>query len=415
MAQLLVNFSAINNLKSNIKGAMDCLEGRKDAINDVKRGVGNVGTSRGYLGSAINELYSKNKAIDKKIDKLSGLRDELTAFAEFADETDQKVANRIKSETESFCYSAGIGKAKSWLEQAFENACNWVAGVVDDVVDWYEENKEAIGAFFNILVDGLFLVLAVVAFIATLPASGFFAICCAIAAGFMLAKSAADFITSGVSFYYYCTGDKKDGAIWAERGLRDGFLYIGREIDKATGLNVFEDIASFLYTGLEVFSAVVGVMQLGKTIAKSFKADGLAWFKKYKYVKDSSGNLSKVWVHDGIFQRTWSQNKAWFKSIDWGKRFKDGKNWGNLFLNLVGIKGPTIKGGNSFRNNFRLLFNNFGSDSMVNKLYKFKVYGSIGKMCYKTVEDVFNGKAFYGEIKVVKTYTDFSQKVLGLP
>ncbi len=374
MAELLVNYSGIDALKSSIDQARRSLSSRCDFLDSSGRKIGGVSTSRGYLGAAVSELYGRSQAIGDKMDKLDKFQRDLEDFKQEAQEADQRVANRISQDTGSFCYSMGI--------EVTTPLGSWWKGVCNDVEAWYNEHKEIIGAIVNLAVDVVFCALAVAAFVATLPASGFFAVCAAIGAGFSLAKSVADVVTSSVSLYCYANGDSQGGAEWADRGLKDGFLYVGRSMDDALGTgNFFEGFATFAYGGLEVTSiayALKDLKSMGKGVLKSFKLDKLSW--------------------KNVFSRSFAQNKAWFKSIDWKSRFTNPKNWTSALREITGIKKMpygSSEGYQKLKKSFNwasnLLTGKPLQSTTITSLVRFKTYGDGFKYSYKAVTAIFDG------------------------
>ena len=403
MAQLIVNYSAIDTLTSTITSANQFFENRKDTIDTIRNGVNGVSTNRSYLGSAVSELYDKSKLFSDKESNLTTFKTELTTFASDAMEADQRVANRITTTTSIFCYTTGIGVTKTEEKSWWQSVTDFVSDGVDSVKDWYDENKDAIWAGVSLVANIAFCVLAVVAFIATLPASGFFLVCGAIAAGFALANAASDVVTSAMAFGNYVNGDKKSGDEWAKRGLKDGFLYVGRGADsglsyifKGYNGHVGEIISSVLYSGLSIVSAAYGVAKLGQNLLKSFKIDKLAWKNAFKF----KGN----------------KNLTWAKSVDWKSHFSKSSNWKSAAKNLLGIK-KTPHGASTkykeFKNSWagKLAFNVGGKSSSITTLLQFKEGGTKLKAAYKTVENIFSGGNIFSEITVIKSFSNLTDSV----
>ena len=403
MAQLIVNYSAIDTLKGTITSANQFFENRKETIETIRSGVNNVSTNRSYLGSAVSELYDKSKSFSDKETDLNTFKDELTTFASDAMEADQRVANRITSTTSSFCYTTGIGVTKTEEKSWWQTVTDAVSDGIDSIKDWYQENKDAIWAGVSFVANIAFCVLAVVAFIATLPASGFFAVCGAIAAGFALANAAADVYTSARSYGYYVNGDKESGDAWAKRGLKDGFLLVGRSADsilsnyyKGYQGHAFESISSVLYTGLSIGSAAYGVAKLGQGILKSFKIDKLAWKNAFKF----KGN----------------KNLKWAKKINWKSRFKSSSNWKDAGKTLLGVKKTpyvSSKDYMKFKKSWagKLALGIDGKNTSVIALLQFKETGTNVKAAYKTVENIFSGGNMFGEIGAIKAFSKLTESV----
>lgn len=394
MGKLIVNYSALDDLKSTIKKANNYFDKRNGTVNRVRTGVNGVSSSRGYLGDAVNQLYGKSNEIEDKQNKLNSLSDDIVRFKEEAQAADKRVADRINSTTKSFCYVNGIGTVKTEEKSVLQKLKDWASDRWKDVKNFYEENKETILAGLKLVANVAFCALAVVTFIATLPASGFFAICGAVAAGFALAKSVGDVVTSAISFGSYAQGDKANGAAWAERGLKDGMLYVGRKADEFLNTNCVENFMGKLYTGLEVFSAVYAVADLGKGIAKAFKLDKLKWGK--------------------LFKGSFKQRTAWFKSINWKGKFLSKDNWKSLGKTLIGIK-KTPHGASKEYQKLKKSFSFIKNTTTITAIAKFKARGTNIKMIYKTIENIFDGDPdtkWCGEIKAIKTLDGLNGKVI---
>jgi len=396
MAQLIVNYSAIDTLKGTITSANQFFENRKETIETIRSGVNNVSTNRSYLGSAVSELYDKSKSFSDKETDLNTFKDELTTFASDAMEADQRVANRITSTTSSFCYTTGIGVTKTEEKSWWQSVKDAVSDGIDSVKDWYQENKDAIWAGVSFVANIAFCVLAVVAFIATLPASGFFAVCGAIAAGFALANAAADVVTSAISYASYVNGDKEGGDAWAKRGLKDGFLLVGRKADELTGLNVFETSFSVVYTTLSIVTAAYGVAKLGQGLLKSFKLNKLAWKNAFKF----KGN----------------KNLKWAKKINWKSRFKSSSNWKDAGKTLLGVKKTPYVSSKDYMNfkkswAGKLALKVDGKNTSVIALLQFNQTGTNVKAAYKTVENIFSGGNMFSEIGAIKAFSKLTESV----
>ena len=171
---------------------------------------------RGYLGSAVSQLYGRQNDIGDKIDKLTTFRSDLIDFGQEAQQADQRVASRISYSTGSFCYTQGISMAEAagnWWQSVLEEAKDWFMNTplgkgIQAVADWLSANKETIWAGIELLVDGAICVLAVAAFVALFPTSlaalGFWGTVSLIAAGFTAAKAVADLFPRAHHLHLTC-------------------------------------------------------------------------------------------------------------------------------------------------------------------------------------------------------------------
>lgn len=287
MGELVVNFSTLDLLTMNIDATVQQMNNRINDIGTMAGRISGVSTRRGYLDSAVSQLYGRQNDIGDKIDKLTTFRSDLVDFGQEAQQADQRVASRISYSTGSFCYTQGISMAEAagnWWQSVLEEAKDWFMNTplgkgIQAVADWYEANKETIWAGIELLVDGAICVLAVAAFVALFPTSlaalGFWGTVSLIAAGFTAAKAVADLFSQSASFTSHLLGDHEAGREWASRGLDDYMTGAGRFVDDVAGTGDFwENCMSFTYTGLEIVSitnAVNDVRSIGTKVMDAFK------------------------------------------------------------------------------------------------------------------------------------------------
>lgn len=285
MAELTVDFSAISQMGWSIDSIVRQMDNRGDDLNSMAGRISGVSTRRGYLGSAVSELYGRRDSLDDKAQKLRDFKSDLEDFAREAEQADQRVAARIVYDTGSFCYTQGISVAEAagnWWQSVIDEAAEWFSNTplgrgIQAVADWYEANKETIWAGIELVVEIGIAVLAVTAFVALFPASlaslGFWGSVSLIAAGFTAVKSLADVASQTVSFTAHLLGDHKTGEEWADRGLDFYMTEAGSAADDVLGTgDFFENGASFVYTGLEIVSIVNAGNDLRKIGQKVFPA-----------------------------------------------------------------------------------------------------------------------------------------------
>ena len=129
MAELTVNFSAISQMGWSIDSIVRQMDNRGDDLNSMAGRISGVSTRRGYLGSAVSELYGRRDSLDDKAQKLRDFKSDLEDFAREAEQADQRVAARIVYDTGSFCYTQGISVA--------EADGNWWQSVIDEAAEWF--------------------------------------------------------------------------------------------------------------------------------------------------------------------------------------------------------------------------------------------------------------------------------------
>ena len=152
MGELVVNFSTLDLLTMNIDATVQQMNNRINDIGTMAGRISGVSTRRGYLGSAVSQLYGRQNDIGDKIDNLTTFRSDLIDFGQEAQQADQRVASRISYSTGSFCYTQGISMAEAagnWWQSVLEEAKDWFMNTplgkgIQAVADWYEANKETI-------------------------------------------------------------------------------------------------------------------------------------------------------------------------------------------------------------------------------------------------------------------------------
>ena len=102
MGELVVNFSTLDLLTMNIDATVQQMNNRINDIGTMAGRISGVSTRRGYLGSAVSQLYGRQNDIGDKIDKLTTFRSDLVDFGQEAQQADQRVASRISYSTGSF-------------------------------------------------------------------------------------------------------------------------------------------------------------------------------------------------------------------------------------------------------------------------------------------------------------------------
>lgn len=209
----------------------------------------------------------------------------MDTFIDNVKETDKRVASRIKKDTKSFKKRTGIGKkSKSlWASicEGIGDFFTWVgeggSDIWDNIKQWYEDNKY----WINIVVDVVLVVVAVAACIGTRGL--------ALAVGIFFAVDAVcDLVYDGAAYQYYVEGNEAEAERLAEKGGRDAFMWVGRQIDNKLGTDFFEGAMGVLHTGLTICAIAYSFYKTGKQILKDLKLD------KIKFKSLFNGNRNKI-------------------------------------------------------------------------------------------------------------------------
>ena len=257
MAVLSVHLGYADNVVGSIKKATNELSSRKKDYEGIISSVNKISSNSSNLSDCNVYLKKKNQQLQGKINKLNKFSKKVSEFEMNAKNADKRVSKYVKDESRTFYKTVGIktGWAAGW-----DNLKRGATKVWNSVKDFYEKHKFVI----DFIVDVALLAVAVVSLIAAIPTGGatlFFA-------GFALAKAAGDLVGSSVALGYHISGDDEKAGIWAERGLKDGMKWVGRQIDGGKD-GFFSGLLGFVYDGLSIGAAIYSIGKLGKDLFKS--------------------------------------------------------------------------------------------------------------------------------------------------
>lgn len=286
MSTLVVDYGMESSFKKSIKSAKSALNKRVDDYENIENRARNIPSKTNNCYNCAYYVKKKYQQLQKKINKLNTLNDKVDAFIDNVKETDKRVASRIKKDTKSFKKRTGIGKnSKSlWASicEGIGNFFEWVGeGAVkiwDNIKQWYEDNKY----WINIVVDVVLVVVAVAACIGT---GGL-----ALAVGIFFAVDAVcDLIYDGAAAYqYYVKGNEAEAERLSEKGGKDAYMWVGRQLDNAIGTDFFEGALGVLHTGLSICAIGYSFYKTGSKILKDLKLD------KIKVKSLFNGNRNKI-------------------------------------------------------------------------------------------------------------------------
>ncbi len=286
MSTLTLDYGMESSFKKSIKSAKSALNKRVDDYENIENRARNIPSNTNNCSNCAYYMKKKYQQLQSKVSKLDNLNKKVDALVDNVRETDKKVASRIKKDTKSFKKRTGIGKkSKSvWasicegIGDAFEWVCEGVSDVCDDIKQWYEDNKY----WINIVVDVVLVVSAVVACIGT---GGL-----ALAVGVFFAVDAAcDLIYDCAAAYqYYGEGNVAEAERLSQKGGKDAFMWVGRQVDNKLGTDFFEGAMGVLHTGLSICAIGFSFYKAGKQMLKDLKLD------KIKIKSLFNGNRKKI-------------------------------------------------------------------------------------------------------------------------
>lgn len=351
MAVIELNYNTLSAVAGNVKNLAKQAEEYADNLSSgITRRFSNIsGGASSYTSDANYYINKKISDLRAKSDSYSRMSTQMTKFAEKAKRIDKEVATLLANNQEKFLTTHEHLRIDDWkaallnwlvdlknscpLFELIGNAINAIgtelSGLLDNIRHWFkcEGGKELVS--FVLAIGGA--VAMVLLFVASLPASGFFAICAAIGAGIAAVNAIANVITSYKAM-------KADDPAWAKiYGDQNKLSDILRETNFGNGfLNRLSYGVASLWDTAEIFCDVVNILNLAK-FAKDLsvkfgskfgflknyfgKNTGLLSYMKtakwtdvgiYDDMGNVIGSVKKIKVNDyGIVETTYTPSSIW--------------------------------------------------------------------------------------------------------
>ena len=381
-----------SSFRKSIKSAKSALNKRVDDYENIENRARNIPSNTNNCSNCAYYVKKKYQQLHGKINKLNTLNDKVEGFINDVKEVDKKVASRIKKDTKSFKKRTGIGKnSKSiWASicEGFGDFFEWVGeGVTeiwDNIKQWYEDNKY----WINIVVDVVLVVVAVAACIGT---GGL-----ALAVGVFFAVDAVcNLIYDGAAAYqYYVKGNEAEAERLADKGGKDAYMWVGRQLDNALGTDFFEGAMGVLHTGLSICAIGYSFYKTGLQILKDLKLD------KIKVKSLFNGNKNK---------------------IKWGSHFNK-ENITKAFKNYFGFKNVQQKDVMKLRwkkvLGFKVGETLIKTPERAKQLLQLKYIYKGGKKVYKTISKFytnFSSGNYNPFTKTSSAVTEFYNDLVAVP
>ena len=392
MSTLVVDYGMESSFRKSIKSAKSALNKRVDDYENIENRARNIPSNTNNCSNCAYYVKKKYQQLHGKINKLNTLNDKVEGFINDVKEVDKKVASRIKKDTKSFKKRTGIGKnSKSiWTSicEGFGDFFEWVGeGVTeiwDNIKQWYEDNKY----WINIVVDVVLVVVAVAACIGT---GGL-----ALAVGVFFAVDAVcNLIYDGAAAYqYYVKGNEAEAERLADKGGKDAYMWVGRQLDNALGTDFFEGAMGVLHTGLSICAIGYSFYKTGLQILKDLKLD------KIKVKSLFNGNKNK---------------------IKWGSHFNK-ENITKAFKNYFGFKNVQQKDVMKLRwkkvLGFKVGETLIKTPERAKQLLQLKYIYKGGKKVYKTISKFytnFSSGNYNPFTKTSSAVTEFYNDLVAVP
>ena len=348
MATLVIDYDSLTKVANN---ASSLAKRAESYANDLTSKVlnkfsGISGGSTTYTADAKYYVRAKITALKTKQASYSGLSKQITTFIDNAKRIDQEVEKMIANNQEKFLSKNEHLRIDDWkatllnwlvdlknscpLFEIIGNALRDIGTAMSDMFAnikyWYkcEGGKEIVS--FVLAIGGA--IVAVLLFIASFPASGFFAICAMIGAAITAVNAIVNVFTSYSSMKSARNGDPAWAKIY---GKQDKLSDVLRQTNFGNGtLNRLSYFGATVIDGVELFCDIVNIIHaVGQIKSKlSFiqnyfdKNNGglFTYFKEAKYTEvmdyDSWGNpCGKKWTlkvnEYGIVETRFTPKSIW--------------------------------------------------------------------------------------------------------
>lgn len=348
MATLVVDYDSLSKVATNASNLAKRAESYADDLTTkvLNKFSGISGGASTNTADAKYYVKAKITALRNKQESYYSLSKQITTFSENAKRIDKEVEKLIAKNQEKFLSNHEHLRIDDWkaallnwlvdlknkcpLFEVIGNALRNVGTAISDMCAnikyWYkcEGGKEIVS--FVLAIGGA--IVAVLLFIASLPASGFIAICAAIGAAITAVNALVNVYTSYRSMKSATNGDPAWAKIY---GKQDKLTDVIRAHNFGNGtLNRLSYGVATVIDGVELFCDIVNIVDaVGKIKSKfSFiqnyfdKNNGglLTYFKEAKYTEvldyDSWGNpCGKKWTlkvnEYGIVETRFTPRSIW--------------------------------------------------------------------------------------------------------
>lgn len=350
MATLIIDYDVLGDIAKASKKLAKRADEYADAlskkvigsIDDIERGGSDLTRSaRYYVKQKVSNLRDKS-------DEYSRLSTKVTDYVDKAKRIDGEVEKLLQGNQKSFLKDHENLRVSEWKAKLLNFLVDMknkfpvldmignglrilqteLSSLWDNIQYWYhcEGGKQVVDLVLAI--GGA--ILAIALFIVTLPASGFFAVCAAIGAAIAAINSIVNIFTSGAALWAVSNGDPAWARIY---GNQDKLSDVLRQTNfDNKWINRLTNFGAFALDAVELFTAVVGFVELGKKIVMKVRKPNflnnffsrrtglLSYFKENGYHQvldyDEFGNICGTkWVlkanENGIVETKYTLKSIW--------------------------------------------------------------------------------------------------------
>ena len=303
MAALVIDYDELKKISSHANNVAKKADDYADSL--TKKIAKKVDSVAGGVNSALSSakyyVEAKVDELGKKKTAYETLAKDITGLIGTAKRVDKAVANAIAINQETFLKGNEHLRIDDWKADIInwlvdlKNSCpifeiigdglsyisTSISSALDNIKYWYkcEGGKEILG--FVAAIGGA--IIAIALFVATLPASGFFAICAAIGAAITAINALTNVATSFASMISSLSGDPAWAKIYGDQNKFSDWF---RQFNFKNGaFNRFTYGFATFIDGVELICDIVNIVNLVKKF--KFKFDFL-----HNYFNKNTGLLS---------------------------------------------------------------------------------------------------------------------------
>lgn len=293
-----------------------------------------------YVSSSNIYIQKRQRDLQNAIDEANSLKKHADSYANIVISADKLVADSIHKKSYSFYKSKGIGPqidsmwARGWnsftttVSDFWHDACGTAQKIVDNIKEFYEENKY----FINIILDVIAVAASIILFAAVATVLGPIGVICMIGAGWAIAKAATELIADSMALAAWKAGDDARAEQLSNVTLGGLIIQGGTALDSwlsntlnISNIGLFETAAKIVTVGLEACQFVAEIVLIYESFLKVFNFE-------------NCHSLSLRYAP----KRTWNQNLHDLSMIQpFGTktlgRLGSIKNWGVFVTKVTGI------------------------------------------------------------------------------
>lgn len=412
---LIVDYDALSRLSNNASKLAKHAESYAENLTNkvIKRFDDLAGGGSTYTADAKYYVKAKVRKLQEKQAAYENLSSQIVTFSDKARRIDDEVARMLTRNQENFLKNNEHLRVDEWkanllnflvdlknkfpvlemIGNAIRMTMTELSSMWDNIQYWYQcQGGKEILSFVGAIA---LAIVSVLIFVASLPASGFFAICAAIGAAIGALNAVTNLVTSFVSMLHALNGDPGWAKVYGDMDNLTDWL---RKTNFKNGtLNRLSNGLAFVIDAVELFTAVVGFVEFGKKL--------ITKLRKPNFITNFFSSKTGLWSYckENVYHEVLDYDEfgniigtKWVLKADaYGyveTKFTPKSIWNGMKA-FVLDKPVSTSNGQGIRS---LLFNNFATDFKIGVKSVFNVQGYKDTFRY-TVTD--GGRISYSEWK----------------